>query len=247
MDIKLPAELLTVLRKAKRVAVLTGAGISAESKIPTFRDAMTGLWASFSPEELATPQAFARNPRMVWDWYAFRREMCAKALPNPGHLALAELEQRFEEFTLTTQNVDGLHQRAGSRRVLELHGSIARVKCVDTGRLLEGEIPACDNPPPRHPQTGGLLRPDVVWFGEALPEAAFMESARAARNADVYFTIGTSALVYPAAALPIEALKAGATVVEINPTETAFSSTASYSLRGKAGEVLPALVAALHA
>lgn len=247
MDIKLPAELLIALRQAKRVAVLTGAGISAESKIPTFRDAMTGLWASFSPEELATPQAFARNPRMVWEWYAFRREMCAKALPNPGHLALAELEQRFEEFTLTTQNVDGLHQRAGSKRVLELHGSIARVKCVDTGRLLEGEIPACDEPPPRHPQTGGLLRPDVVWFGEALPEAAFMESARAARNADVYFTIGTSALVYPAAALPIEALKAGATVVEINPTETAFSSTASYSLRGKAGEVLPALVAALHA
>lgn len=245
MDIKLPAELLTVLRKAKRVAVLTGAGISAESKIPTFRDAMTGLWASFSPEELATPEAFARNPRMVWDWYAFRREMCAKALPNPGHMALAELEQRFDEFTLTTQNVDGLHQRAGSRRVLELHGSIARVKCADTGRLLEGEIPACDEPPPRHPQTGGLLRPDVVWFGEALPEAAFMESARAARNADVYFTIGTSALVYPAAALPIEALKAGATVVEINPTETAFSSTASYSLRGKAGEVLPTIVAAL--
>lgn len=245
MDIKLPAELLIALRQAKRVAVLTGAGISAESKIPTFRDAMTGLWASFSPEELATPQAFARNPRMVWDWYAFRREMCAKALPNPGHLALAELETRFNEFTLTTQNVDGLHQRAGNRRVLELHGSIARVKCADTGRLLEGDVPACDNPPPRHPQTGGLLRPDVVWFGEALPEAAFMESARAARNADVYFTIGTSALVYPAAALPIEALKAGATVVEINPTETPFSNTASYSLRGKAGEVLPTIVAAL--
>ncbi|MCZ7607953.1 MAG: NAD-dependent deacylase [Planctomycetota bacterium] len=246
MNTELPSELLTELRKAKRVAVLTGAGISAESKIPTFRDAMTGLWASFSPEDLATPEAFARNPRMVWDWYAFRREMCAKALPNPGHLALAELETRFEEFTLTTQNVDGLHQRAGSRRVLELHGSITRVKCADTGRLLEGEIPACDNPPPRHPQTGGLLRPDVVWFGEALPERALLESARAALSCDVYFTIGTSALVYPAAALPIEALKAGATVVEINPTETPFSNTASYSLRGKAGEVLPALLAALQ-
>lgn len=246
MNLNIPADLISELRQAKRVAVLTGAGISAESKIPTFRDAMTGLWASFSPEELATPEAFARNPRMVWEWYAFRREMCAKALPNPGHMALAELEQRFDEFTLTTQNVDGLHQRAGSKRVLELHGSIARVKCADTGRLLEGEIPACDEPPPRHPQTGGLLRPDVVWFGEALPEAALLESARAARNADIYFTIGTSALVYPAAALPIEALKAGATVVEINPTETPFSNTASYSLRGKAGEVLPAIVAALY-
>lgn len=242
---ELPKSLIEELRNAKSVAVLTGAGISAESKIPTFRDAMTGLWASFSPEELATPEAFARNPKMVWDWYAFRREMCAKALPNPGHLALAEMEKHFEHFTLTTQNVDGLHQRAGSQRVLELHGSIARVKCADSGRVLEGEIPECDEPPPRHPETSGLLRPDVVWFGEALPADVLQESAKAARNADVYFTIGTSALVYPAAALPVEAQRAGATVVEINPTETPFSLLATFSLRGKAGEVLPALLAAL--
>ncbi|MBZ0135617.1 MAG: NAD-dependent deacylase [Planctomycetes bacterium] len=245
MTIDLPSELITELRKAKRIAALTGAGISAESKIPTFRDAMTGLWASFSPEELATPEAFARNPGMVWDWYAFRREMCAKAIPNPGHVALAELEKRVEHFTLTTQNVDGLHQRAGSLRVFELHGSIARVKCVDTGRLLDGEIPECDEPPPRHPETGGLLRPDVVWFGEALPVEALMESAQAARNADVFFTVGTSALVYPAAGLPIEAVRAGATVVEINPLETPFTELATFSLRGKSGEILPAIVAAL--
>lgn len=242
---QIPKELVEELRKAKKIGVLTGAGISAESKIPTFRDAMTGLWASFSPEELATPEAFARNPRMVWDWYAFRRDMCAKALPNPGHLALAELEKRYEQFTLTTQNVDGLHQRAGSQRVFELHGSIARVKCADSGRVLEGEIPECDEPPPRHPKTSGLLRPDVVWFGEMLPAEVLQESAKAARNADVYFTIGTSALVYPAAALPVEAQRAGATVVEINPTETPFSLLATFSLRGKAGEILPALLAAL--
>lgn len=240
--IEIPDDLIHALRKAKNVAVLTGAGVSAESKVPTFRDAMTGLWASFSPEELATPEAFARNPGMVWDWYAFRREMCAKALPNPGHLALAELEKRFRHFTLTTQNVDGLHQRAGSVRVFELHGSIARVKCADTGRLLEGPIPACDEPPPRHPQTGGMLRPDVVWFGEALPEHPLIESMLAAQEADVYFTIGTSALVYPAAGLPIEAARSGAVVVEINPQETPFTELATISLRGKAGEILPALV-----
>jgi NAD-dependent deacetylase len=245
MNIEFPSELITELRKAKRIAVLTGAGISAESKIPTFRDAMTGLWASFSPEELATPEAFARNPKMVWDWYAFRREMCAQALPNPGHVALAELEKRVEHFTLTTQNVDGLHQRAGSVRVFEMHGSIARVKCADTGCILEGDIPACDEPPPLHPETGGMLRPDVVWFGEALPVEALMESAQSARNADVFFTIGTSALVYPAASLPIEAVRAGATVVEINPDVTPFTDLASFSLRGKSGEVLPALLKAM--
>lgn len=243
--VDLKKDLIAALRRAKKVAVLTGAGISAESKIPTFRDAMTGLWASFSPEELATPRAFTRNPRMVWEWYAFRREMCARALPNPGHVALAELEKRIKHFTLTTQNVDGLHQRAGSVRVFELHGSIARVKCADTGRMLEGEIPQCDEPPPRHPETGGYLRPDVVWFGEALPVDALHESAQAAIECDVYFTIGTSALVYPAAGLPIEAMRAGATVVEINPEETPFTELATFSLRGKAGEVLPAIVEAL--
>ena len=243
----IPSDLVTGLRKAKRIAVLTGAGISAESKIPTFRDAMTGLWASFSPEELATPEAYARNPGMVWDWYAFRRKMCAEALPNPGHLALAELEKRVAHFALTTQNVDGLHQRAGSVRVFELHGSIARVKCADTGLLLGGDVPEYDKPPPRHPETGGMLRPDVVWFGEPLPEDALLESAAAARNADVYFTIGTSALVYPAAGLPVEAQRAGATVVEINPDETPFTNLAAFSLRGKAGEILPALLDALDA
>lgn len=242
---ELPDELIVVLRKAKSVAVLTGAGVSAESEVPTFRDAMTGLWASFSPEELATPQAFTRNPARVWDWYKLRREMCAKALPNPGHVALAELERCVEQFTLTTQNVDGLHQRAGSQQVLELHGSIARVKCADTGRILKGDTPACDTPPPLHPETGGMLRPDVVWFGEPLPADTLYESAQAAIECDVYFTIGTSALVYPAAGLPIEAARAGVPVVEINPEKTPFTEFAAFSLRGKAGEVLPAIVDAL--
>ena len=240
--LEIPAELIERLRAATRVAVLTGAGVSAESSIPTFRDAMTGLWASFSPEELATPQAFVRNPGMVYEWYAFRRAKCAEALPNPGHFALAELEARVEDFTLTTQNVDGLHQRAGSKRVLELHGSITRLKCFKTGRMLEGPIPETDNPPPLHPETGGMLRPDVVWFGEPLPERELMQSLAAARAAEVYFVIGTSAQVFPAASLAYEAVSAGAMVIEINADATAFSREATYSLRGMSGEILPAIL-----
>ncbi len=234
---ELPEDLIALLSGARRIAALTGAGISAESEVPTFRDAMTGLWASFSPEELATPQAFTRNPAKVWDWYRFRREMCAKAVPNPGHLALAELERHADQFTLTTQNVDGLHQRAGSQRVLELHGSIARVKCADTGRLLHGDIPECETPPPLHPETGGMLRPDVVGFGEALPVDALNDSAKAAIECDVYFPSQRAGRPRGC-----EAARAGVPVVEINPEETPFTELATFSLRGKAGEILPAIV-----
>jgi NAD-dependent deacetylase len=238
----IPVELLTALRKASSIAILTGAGISAESQLPTFREAMTGLWATYKPEELATPAAFARNPGVVWDWYAYRRTMCAQAVPNPGHVALAELERRVAHFTLMTQNVDGLHQRAGSYNVLELHGSIARVKCAKTGCVLIGEIPAYDRPPPLHPETGGMLRPDVVWFGEWLPSDVLAAATTAAASSEIFFSIGTSAVVYPAAGLPSEALRAGALFVEINPEATAISSSAHFSLRGKSGEILPALL-----
>lgn len=238
----IPPDLMAQLRSARKVAVLTGAGISAESGVPTFRDALTGLWEKYDPTELATPEAFERNPKLVWDWYQFRRELCAQAEPNAGHKALVELEKWFPYFTLTTQNVDGLHEQAGSSRILRLHGSLNRYKCSRSGKAWPGDLPpASSDQPPRHPETGHFLRPDVVWFGESLPADVLEASIAAATQADVYFTIGTSALVYPAASLPEIALQAGAIVVEINPTTTPFSSQATFTLQGKAGEVLPAI------
>jgi len=237
----IPAELITRLRAARRVAVLTGAGISAESGVPTFREAQTGLWARYNPEELATPDAFRRNPKLVWEWYAWRQERVRQAEPNPGHLALVEMERRIAAFTLITQNVDGLHRRAGSHQVLELHGNLFRAKCFDEDRPVEN-WPDGDEIPPRCPRCGALLRPDVVWFGEMLPAGALRAAEQAAATAEVFFSIGTSALVYPAAELPFIALRAGATVVEINPQPTPLSSRVSFSVQGPAGEILPALV-----
>ncbi len=240
-DWEIPTALTEALRKAVRITALTGAGISAESGVPTFRDAQTGLWARYRPEELATPEAFRRNPKRVWEWYAWRREMVAKANPNPGHLALAEMESRVPQFTLVTQNVDGLHRRAGSRNVIELHGNIMRTKCFREDGVVEawadtGEVP------PRCPRCGGLLRPDVVWFGEALPADALGTAIEAAQSCDVFFSIGTSGLVEPAASLPYEALRRGAVVVEVNPDETPLTSRATFVLCGPASEVLPSLV-----
>lgn len=240
----IPPDLCKALRQARHVVVLTGAGISAESGVPTFRDAMTGLWARYYPQDLATPQAFARDPRLVWEWYAWRRELVSQVQPNAGHQALADLERRVPHFTLITQNVDGLHQQAGSQRVIELHGNIARVKCSDEGTVIErweetGELP------PHCPQCGALLRPDVVWFGEALPEQAFREAARAALACDVLLSIGTSGLVEPAASLPLIALRRGARVVLVNPEETPLLIEGVAFLRGPAGLVLPALLQAV--
>ena len=237
-------ELIVALRNARFIAALTGAGISAESGLATFRDAQTSLWARFDPRELATPSAFARNPKLVWDWYAWRRELVAKAQPNAGHFALAELERRASDFLLITQNVDGLHQRAGSRKLVELHGNIARVKCSREGTIVEewtapaGEVPRCAH-------CGAPLRPDVVWFEEMLPEHAVAAAEDAVRRCDVLLVVGTSAEVYPAAALPAHARQSGATVVEINPNATPLSCAADYALRDAAGVVLPALLAAL--
>jgi NAD-dependent deacetylase len=244
LSFEIPEELVNRLKTVQRVAVLTGAGISAESGVPTFRDAQTGLWARYRAEDLATPQAFQRNPRLVWEWYAWRRELVARAEPNPGHLALVEMEERIPVFTLITQNVDGLHQRAGSGirfPVIELHGNIQRNKCFSENRVVktwveDGQVP------PRCPHCGDLLRPDVVWFGEALPEKAIQSAWEAARNCEVFFAIGTSALVQPAALLPYIALDAGAIVVECNTTPTPLSNQASFVLTGKSGELLPALV-----
>lgn len=244
MNIAFSQPLVGALRNARRIAVLTGAGISAESGIPTFRDAQTGLWARFKPEELATPEAFARNPRLVWDWYEWRRTLAAQAAPNDGHRALARLESLTPEFTLITQNVDGLHQRAGSRNVIELHGNLSRNRC-STENTIVADVYDTTTRPPRCPACNGMLRPDVVWFGEPLPAEALERAGGAARACELFIVVGTSAAVFPAAQLPIEALDAGATLIEVNKDATALSPLAAYSLRAAAGEVLPELVAAV--
>ena len=236
-----PPALIETLRGARRVAVLTGAGISAESGVPTFRDAQTGLWANFKPEDLATPEAFLRDPKLVWEWYDWRRQCVQGVAPNPGHLALVEIEKRGPEFLLITQNVDGLHHRAGSRNIVELHGNLTRTKCFNENVVVD-QWPETDEVPPRCPRCGGHLRPDVVWFGEPLSPGILEVAGRASAGCDLFFSIGTSTVVYPAAALPSVALKAGATVVEINPDATPFTPYATHSLRGPAGVVLPALI-----
>ena len=234
--------LVQKFRGARRVVALTGAGISAESGIPTFRDAQTGLWARFRPEELATAAAFRRDPKLVWDWYEWRRGLVAQAAPNAGHRALARLEGLVPGFTLVTQNVDGLHVRAGSQRVIELHGNIHRSKCFEEDVVVEEGIAAPDGPP-RCPRCGAPLRPDVVWFGETLPPQALAAAEAAARECDLLFSIGTSAAVFPAAQLPVTALESGAMVVEINKDRTRLTGVATFSLLGQAGEILPRLLA----
>ncbi|MCS7261884.1 MAG: NAD-dependent deacylase [Aquificaceae bacterium] len=214
-----------------RVAVLTGAGISAESGIPTFRDE-GGLWKNLDPKVLATPTAFERNPALVWEWYLQRRSIIAKAKPNAGHLGLVELEQELgENFFLITQNVDGLHQRAGSRRLVELHGNIWKVKCLSCDASYEDYSTESAQLPPRCRECGGLIRPAVVWFGEPLPADALETAYRWAQNCDLFVCIGTSGEVYPAAHLPYVAKEAGAQVVEINPKETKLSPLADLCIR----------------
>jgi len=244
MAIDLPPELIDRLCAAQRIVAFTGAGISAESGLSTFRDKQTGLWAKYRPEDLATPQAFQRNPRMVWEWYEWRRGFVAKAEPNPGHHALAQIEAVRPGFFLATQNVDGLHARAGSRNLVELHGNIRRTICFDHGHPAESWAPV-DEPPPRCAQCGALLRPDVVWFGEALRGDALARAQEAAAQCDLFLSIGTSTMVYPAAELPFIAGSNNATVIEINPDFTPLSKLADFVLREKAGVALPMIAAAM--
>lgn len=234
------------LAQARRIAVLTGAGVSAESGVPTFRDP-GGLWQSFRPEELANVEAFLANPELVQGWYRHRREVVETVEPNAGHYALAKLEQliteRGGEFLIATQNVDGLHQRAGSEQVVELHGSIVTSRCIDCHQPAPGptgdalaRCPSCD----------GLVRPNVVWFGEMLPKEAIERASLAAQRADVYLSIGTSSVVYPAAGLPQIATQSGAFVAEINPTPSEIAWRLDEQVAGAAGVVLPALLDALR-
>lgn len=239
----IPAGLLEALRAARHVAVLTGAGVSAESGIPTFRDAQTGLWARYSPQELATPEAFRRNPALVWSWYAERRRTVAAASPNPGHLALVALERLTPQLTMITQNVDGLHRRAGSRDPLELHGSLARARCSREGTVYTSWDEG-DAAPPPCPACGAHLRPDVVWFGEALPAALLERAWAAAAECDLFLSVGTSGLVEPAASLPRLAYRAGASVAIINLDVASSVDGRVYSINARSGQLLPALVAA---
>jgi NAD-dependent deacetylase len=240
---QLPAGLIGTLRNARKILVLTGAGMSAESGVPTFRDAQSGLWARFRPEDLATPHAFQAHPQVVWDWYAERRENLRQVVPHAGHFALVEMERYFETLLLVTQNVDGLHQRAGSSAVIELHGNITRSICSETGRPIDDSWirskPGRPPVSPHHPK--GLARPAVVWFGETLPAGTMNRATAAALECDVCFSIGTSSLVQPAATLPFIALNAGATVIEINPAPTSLTVMADFSLQATAAEALSAI------
>jgi len=228
------------VREARRIVVLTGAGMSAESGVPTFRDAQSGLWANFKPEELATEQAFRAHPSMVWEWYAVRREMIAKVAPNAGHFAIAGFQQRHPgRLTVVTQNVDGLHQRAGSPGVLALHGNIADDRWLDAPRACcTGHVPAAGLPP-RCATCGNLRRPGVVWFGEMLPMADLAAASDAAADADLMLVVGTSGLVYPAAGL---ARSTPARVVIVNPGPTDLDDAADAVLAGTAAGLLPLLL-----
>lgn len=235
------SRLTSKLKEAACVVAFTGAGMSAESGVPTFRG-KDGIWKKFKPEELASFDAFIRNPDLVWDWYRHRKQILMSVRPNPGHFALAEMEKLFPQFTVITQNIDNLHRRAGSRTVYELHGNIERNYCIGCGMKYPDEkIPAFDGAP-RCTQCSGLIRPDVVWFGELLPAEEWNASVAAAERADVFFSLGTSAVVYPAASLPVTAKRAGAYVIEINIEPTELSHQMDEVLLGKSGDLLPRLV-----
>ena len=240
--------MLAAIRNAHAMVVLTGAGVSKESGIPTFRDAMDGLWAKYDPVELATPEAFARDPEKVTRWYDERRVRCSAARPNPGHRALVQLQdwcgQQGKTFTLVTQNIDRLHQAAGSRDVIELHGSVWVWRCVECGMEREERGPLLDRHPPRC-DCGGFRRPAVVWFGEMLPERALQDAFAAAEQCDLFLSIGTSGLVTPAADLLYAAKDNKALILEINPEPTPATALTDWMLQGPAGQILPRLLASL--
>ena len=228
------------LSSARSVVVLTGAGVSAESGVPTFRGP-EGLWRNFRPEELATPRAFQRDPKLVWEWYDWRRRLIAPLKPNPGHYAISELEKRIPEFLLVTQNVDGLHRLAGSAKLVELHGNIWRTRCVEEGTVSDNrEVPLAVIPPKC--KCGAILRPHIVWFGESLDEEDFAAVLEATRNCEVMIVAGTSSVVQPAASLAGTAKECGAFVVEVNPDETPITGFVDVSIRGRSGEILPLMV-----
>jgi NAD-dependent deacetylase len=245
------ADLRAALGKAQKIVVFTGAGASAESGVPTFRDAQVGLWERFKPEDLATPDAFKRQPARVWGWYEWRRALVNHAKPNAGHLAIAQWAHSAD-LTVITQNVDDLHERAGSNRIIHLHGSLFAARCFACSR--SHALPPIDPSfsesrheidPPRCAHCGGLIRPGVVWFGESLPEKQWRDAEKACEQADLLICLGASALVYPAASLPQIASKQGAVIVQVNPNATGMDAIADFSIQGVAGDVMPRIVAAV--
>jgi NAD-dependent deacetylase len=244
-----PGIVIENLLQAQSVAVLSGSGMSAESGIPTFRDALTGIWSQYRPEDLATPEAFDRDPARVWQWYEARRKQVVEVQPHAGYEALISLESLVNELTIVTQNVDGLHRRAGSGKVLELHGNILRSVCSRSKRVIDGEwLDRSTDVPPRSPFVdGALARPDVVWFGEALPGDVLQEAISVVSTCDVCLAIGTSGVVEPAASLPLMAKRSGAFLMEINPRETPLSVHADHCYREKASSALTSLADILAA
>ncbi len=246
-SVSIPLSLTYLLSTCRSVVVMTGAGCSAESGVPTFRDAQTGLWSHYDPLELATPEAFRKNPTLVLDWYQWRRSLISKAAPNAGHYALAQLCSLLPSFTLITQNVDGLHAQAGQEKVIEFHGNIHLDKCSKCSYSVhcsEFDSKGIAVTARFCPDCGSRLRPGVVWFHEQIPPEATKAAQQAIRKGqcDVFFSIGTSSLVYPAAELALQAKRAGARLVEINPNETPISEEMDFVLRGKSAEILPAIV-----
>jgi NAD-dependent deacetylase len=254
MESVLPPGAAELLGQARRIVAFTGAGISAESGVPTFRDDLTGLWARFDAQRLATPEAFHADPDLVWGWYEWRRARVCRAQPNPGHLAVAAIEAMVPGSVVITQNVDDLHERAGSRAPIHLHGSLFAPRCVadaahaaafpDTEQEESADLGEGRRMPPRCTRCGALVRPGVVWFGEALPEAALTAAIEAAASCDVLLAVGTSGVVYPAAEIPRIASRSGATVMQINPEPTPLDRVCAINVRGTAAQVLPALVTA---
>jgi len=237
-DIKISPVLLERIRDAKRVTVLTGAGVSAESGIPTFRGA-GGIWEKYDFQKLATPWGFKEDPALVWEWYQLRQREIKKAIPNPAHIVIASMAKYYTSFRVLTQNIDGMHQRAGSEDVIELHGNIWRMRCERDGTTVTLDSPVDDIPPLC--QCGSIMRPDVVWFGEPLRSEILSEASQMAAESDLMFVVGTSAIVYPAAALPVIVKNSDGVVVEINAEETDISRFADASFFGRAGEILPAI------
>lgn len=238
---KFSTRVIAAFGPAKKIVVLTGAGISAESGVPTFRGE-DGLWKQYRAEELATPAAFDANPKLVWEWYDWRRGIIGKAEPNAGHLAIAAMEDLFPHCSLITQNVDGLHRRAGNTRIIEIHGNLWQVRCVREGRRVREDY-RCPLPEiPPLCECGALLRPHVVWFGESLDQGDLGQAYRLIEECDLFLVVGTSAVVQPVASFPLMAKRGGAFVLEVNMDPTPLSSLADASIQGKAGEILPRLL-----